>query len=81
MQGLVEDFIEENDVEFKLVVVVNGEEIIKYTSIESFDDVSGYAELADRAFDKYVVANIEDERELEAEAQLEESLDNKRGIR
>jgi len=81
MQGLVEDFIEENDVEFKLVVVVNGEEVIKYTSTESFDDVSSYAELADRSFDKYVMTNLEFERDVEDEAQLDELLDTQRGIR
>jgi len=78
MQELIEQFIEDNDVEFKLVVVVNGEEIVKYTSNDSFDDVTGYSDLADRSFERYVMASLEDEKDLREEDELENLLDEKR---
>lgn len=60
MNDIIETFIENNDVTFKLVAIVNGEEVVKYESDYSFDDVSGFSDQADEAFNNYVIQQAAD---------------------
>ena len=80
MQEQVESFIENNDVEFKMVAIVNGEEVVVYTSNESFDDVSGYAYIADEAFNKYVMQDLEDAADLIIGDETEDLIALERGL-
>lgn len=78
MQEIIEDYIENNDVIFEMRVLVDGEPIVRYTSLQSFDDVASFAELADEAFNSYVLSNEQDRLDLAAESELETLMDDKR---
>lgn len=70
MEDLITNYLENNDVTFKMTCVVNGEEIITFTG-NSFDDVSEYSQIADEAFEQHVQNEAYDMAELMASIELD----------
>ena len=69
MEDLVRDYIEKHEVTFELRAVDgDGETLVRFTG-NSFDDVTGYASLADQTLEKLVQEDEEDRLELERQRQ------------
>lgn len=73
---MIEDFINNNEVVFEMRATVNGEEVVKWTSDISFDDVSGFAYLADEAFDQYVRDQKSGSKEMSEDDLMELEREN-----
>lgn len=70
MEDLIQTYLDNNEVEFKISCIINGEEVIKFTG-NSFDDVSDYSQLADEAFEHHVQSEAYDMAELMASVELD----------
>jgi hypothetical protein len=60
-----------------MVAVVNGEEVIAYESTQSFDDVTGYSDQADEAFNQYVIQQAADAIDFRESIEVDELIQDR----
>ena len=79
MEDLIQKYHDSHNVVYELRAIVDGKVTIKYTSSISFDDVSGFASLADERMEKDIISDASDRAEYLAEADAEAQMEDERG--
>lgn len=79
MDDLIQKYHDSHNVVYELRALVDGEVKIKFTSSISFDDVSGFATLADERMEQDIVSDASDCAEGIAEANAEAQMEDERG--
>ena len=79
MEEVLNQYHEDHDVKYTLMVEIDGELLAKYESNQSADDVSGYAGLLDNVVAEHIIQDVNEAAEYKAEAEAEAQMEAERG--
>lgn len=79
MEETINAYHEAHEVEYQLLVVIDGEVKIKYTDPDSFDGVAAYSTIADEAMQTLIIDDANSRAEYLVEAEAEMQMEQERG--